>query len=126
MFSLQPGSRESHGPSVGGGRKGFLKREPPCKALVSEFASVFHERSTTKHSDWLEIPWKVNFLMLIMVEITLLSYIFRLFFFPEGQCPLTFLGERGIKASFQAQLSTTPLYNYSTYYAAYEKRYLHP
>ena len=103
-----------------------MKREPPRKALVSKFASVFHERSTTKHSDWLEIPWKVNFLMLIMVEITLLSYIFRLFFFPEGQCPLTFLGERGIKASFQAQLSTTPLYNYSTYYAAYEKRYLHP
>ena len=107
LFSLQPGSRESHGPWVGGERKGFLKREPPRKALVSEFASFIHERSTTKHSDWLEIPWKVNFLMLIMVEITLFSYIFRLFFFPEGQCPLTFLGERGIKASF----SGTVIYN---------------
>ena len=73
-----------------------MKREPPRKALVSEFVSFIHERSTTKHSDWLEIPWKVNFLMLIMVEITLFSYIFRLLFFPEGQCPLTFQGERGL------------------------------
>ena len=107
MFSLQPGSRESHGPSVGGGRKGFLKREPPRKALVSEFASVFHERSTTKHSDWLEIPWKVNFLMLIMVKITLLSYIFRLFFFSWGTMSSDFPRGKGHKGLF----SGTVIYN---------------
>ena len=100
MFSLQPGSRESHGPSVGGGRKGFLKREPPRKALVSEFASFIHERSTTKHSDWLEIPWKVNFLMLIMVEITLLSNIFRLFFFSWGTMSSDFPRGKGHKGLF--------------------------
>ena len=94
----------------------FLKREPPRKVLVSEFASFIHERSTTKHSDWLEMPWKVNFLMLIMVGITLLSYIFRLFFFsgtmssdfPRGKGPIgLFFGHSYLQHHYTTTLPTT-------------------
>ena len=99
-------------------REMMMKWEPPWKALIFEFASFKHERSTTRHSDWSGIACKLQrcqwkllqkllFLMPSMMEITSSSSGFQ--FFSEGQCPLTALGE-----SIRAQSSTTPLYTYYT------------
>ena len=39
-------------------REMMMKWEPPRKALIFEFASFKHERSTTRHSDWSGIACK--------------------------------------------------------------------
>ena len=72
-------------------REMMMKWEPPRKALIFEFASFKHERSTTRHSDWSGIACKLQrcqwkllqkllFLMPSMMKITSSSSGFQFFF----------------------------------------------
>ena len=88
-------------------REMMMKWEPPRKALIFEFASFKHERSTTRHSDWSGIACKLQrcqwkllqkllFLMPSMMEITSSSPGFQFFFWgtmppncPRGKYPGT-------------------------------------
>ena len=99
-------------------REMMMKWEPPRKALIFEFASFKHERSTTRHSDWSGIAANYkgvnenyyknySFWCPVWWKLHLRALDFN--FFSEGQCPLTALGE-----SIRAQSSTTPLYTYYT------------
>ena len=88
-------------------REMMMKWEPPRKALIFEFASFKHERSTTRHSNWSGIACKLQrcqwkllqkllFLMPSMMEITSSSSGFQFFFWgtmplncPRGKYPGT-------------------------------------